>query len=184
MDDPIQLFSIATNHECLIRQFSFLFSCQWASLARQFGHSSGPTADYASLACILSNPWPTAFPTGRNGWSTQNADAGLRIPHRRESTQQVIETLKRGRALPSLDTFLKPPCFDTLHHAACHGPLITINHSEWRSDILILLYNFPPCFLHPKQSCIYGGIPHPFFAHSHWVQSDQTWALRDISLEG
>ncbi len=51
------------------------------------------------------------------------------------------------QALPGFDTFLKPPCFDTLHSAARHGPVIIINHSRWRSDIIILLHNSPPSLI-------------------------------------
>ena len=51
------------------------------------------------------------------------------------------------RALPGLDTFLKPHSYDTLCGAARHGPIIIINHSEWRSDIVILLHNSPPSLI-------------------------------------
>jgi CHAT domain-containing protein len=51
------------------------------------------------------------------------------------------------QALSGLDTFLKPPSFDTLRSAAFHGPVIIISHSEWRSDILILLHNSPPSLI-------------------------------------
>ena len=51
------------------------------------------------------------------------------------------------RALPGFDTFLKPPSFGTLSSAASHGPVIIINHSQWRSDILILLPNSPPSLI-------------------------------------
>ena len=48
------------------------------------------------------------------------------------------------QALPGFDTFLKPPSFDTLCSATSHGPVIIINHSRWRSDIVILLRDSPP----------------------------------------
>jgi len=51
------------------------------------------------------------------------------------------------QALPGLDTFLKPPSFDTLRSAASHGPVIIISHCEWRSDILILLHDSPPSLI-------------------------------------
>ncbi|KAI9462872.1 CHAT domain-containing protein [Lactarius psammicola] len=35
--------------------------------------------------------------------------------------------------------------FTTLRSAASHGPIILINHCEWRSDILIIFHNSPPC---------------------------------------
>ncbi|KAH9997069.1 hypothetical protein BJV77DRAFT_1065469 [Russula vinacea] len=49
------------------------------------------------------------------------------------------------RSLPGLGDFLTPPSFDTLRSAASRGPVIIINHSKWRSDILILLHDSPPC---------------------------------------
>ena len=51
------------------------------------------------------------------------------------------------RALPGFDTFLKPPSFDALRSAASHGPVIIINHSQWQSDILILLHSSPPSLI-------------------------------------
>jgi len=51
------------------------------------------------------------------------------------------------QALPGFDTFLKPPSFDTLRSAALHGPVIIINHSKYRSDIIIVLHNSPPSLI-------------------------------------
>jgi CHAT domain-containing protein len=51
------------------------------------------------------------------------------------------------QALPGLDTFLKPHSYATLCGAARHGPIIIINHSIWRSDIVILLHNSPPSLI-------------------------------------
>ena len=53
------------------------------------------------------------------------------------------------QALPSFDSFLASPpaSFDTLRSAASSGPVIIINHSKWRSDILVLLHNMPPSLI-------------------------------------
>ena len=51
------------------------------------------------------------------------------------------------RALPGFDRFLKFPLFDTLRSAASSGPIIIINHSKRRSDILILLHNASPSLI-------------------------------------
>jgi CHAT domain-containing protein len=51
------------------------------------------------------------------------------------------------RALPDLENFLMASPFDTLRSAAACGPVIIINHSKWRSDIIILLYNSPPSLI-------------------------------------
>jgi CHAT domain-containing protein len=51
------------------------------------------------------------------------------------------------QAVPGFDTFLKPPSFETLRSAARRGPVIIINHSIYRSDIIILLHNSPPSLI-------------------------------------
>ena len=51
------------------------------------------------------------------------------------------------RALPGFDRFLTFPLFDTLRSAASAGPVIIVNHSEPRSDILILLQNASPSLI-------------------------------------
>ncbi|KAH9972516.1 CHAT domain-containing protein [Russula compacta] len=54
------------------------------------------------------------------------------------------------RSLPGLGNFFTPPSFDTLRSATSHGPVIIINHTRWRSDILIL-HDGPPSLIttHP-----------------------------------
>ena len=59
------------------------------------------------------------------------------------------------RALPGFENFLMASPFDTLQSAAARGPVIIINHSVWRSDIIILLYNSPPSLI-PKIDNFYG----------------------------
>ncbi|KAI9454283.1 CHAT domain-containing protein [Lactarius psammicola] len=51
------------------------------------------------------------------------------------------------QALSGFDSFLTSPSFDTLHSAASSGPVIIINHSQWRSDILILLPDTSPSLI-------------------------------------
>jgi CHAT domain-containing protein len=49
------------------------------------------------------------------------------------------------RGQPGLEGFLKTPSFTTLRSAASRGPVVVINHCEWRSDIMIIFYNHLPC---------------------------------------
>ncbi|KAI9431642.1 hypothetical protein BJY52DRAFT_1423075 [Lactarius psammicola] len=51
------------------------------------------------------------------------------------------------QALPGFDSFLTSPSFNILRSAASSGPIIIINHSRWRSDILILLHNTSPSLI-------------------------------------
>ncbi|KAH8995829.1 CHAT domain-containing protein [Lactarius hatsudake] len=70
------------------------------------------------------------------------------------------------QALPGFDGFLTSPSFDTLRSAASSGPVIIINHSQWRSDILILLHYTSPSLI---------STPHDFF--------DRAIALKDKLLD-
>ncbi|KAH9053737.1 CHAT domain-containing protein [Lactarius vividus] len=51
------------------------------------------------------------------------------------------------QSLPGFQNFLKPLSFDALKSAASRGPVIIINHSQWRSDIVILHSNSAPSHL-------------------------------------
>jgi CHAT domain-containing protein/tetratricopeptide (TPR) repeat protein len=51
------------------------------------------------------------------------------------------------QALPGFDSFWISPSFETLRSAASCGPVIIINHSKWRSDIVILLHNTLPSLI-------------------------------------
>ncbi|KAH9037579.1 CHAT domain-containing protein [Lactarius hengduanensis] len=70
------------------------------------------------------------------------------------------------QALPGFDSFLTSPSFDTLRSAASSGPVVIINHSKWRSDILILLHYTSPSLI---------STPHDFF--------DRAIALKDKLLD-
>jgi CHAT domain-containing protein len=70
------------------------------------------------------------------------------------------------QSLPGFDGFLVSAPFDTLRSAASSGPVIIINHSRWRSDILILLHDMPPSLI---------STPHYFY--------DRATALKDKLLD-
>ncbi|KAI0003226.1 hypothetical protein BJV74DRAFT_948798 [Russula compacta] len=63
------------------------------------------------------------------------------------------------QAKPDFETFLDAPSSDNLRSAAVRGPVIMINHCEWRSDILILLHNSPPSLI-PTTNDFYGHANH------------------------
>src|SRR6266702_1173650 len=70
------------------------------------------------------------------------------------------------QALPGFDGFLTSSSFDTLRSAASFGPVIIINHSKYRSDILILLHNTSPSLI---------PTPHDFYQRAS--------ALKDMLLD-
>ncbi|KAH9170793.1 CHAT domain-containing protein [Lactarius sanguifluus] len=78
---------------------------------------------------------------------------GRLLLKQRELLKERDYLTSRIRALPGFDSFLKSPSFDTLRSAASSGPVIIINHSRWRSDILILLHNTSPSLIpNPRDS--------------------------------
>ena len=76
------------------------------------------------------------------------------IEKQQELLKERDTLISKIRGLSSLENFLLPLPFDTLRSAASHGPVIIINHCKWRSDIIIVLHNFPPSLI---------TTPHTFF---------------------
>ena len=72
---------------------------------------------------------------------------GRLVLKQRDLLKERAKLTSQIQALPGFDSFLTTPSFDTLRSAASSGPVIIINHSEWRSDILILLQNAPPSLI-------------------------------------
>jgi len=69
------------------------------------------------------------------------------VVRQRKLLEDREKLISQIQALSGFDTFLKPPSFDDLRFVACNGPVIIINHSKWRSDILILFRNCPPSLI-------------------------------------
>ena len=72
---------------------------------------------------------------------------GRLLVKQRKLLEERDGIISQIRSLPGLQNFLMPPSFDTLRSAALRGPVIIINHCSWRSDILILLYEYPPALI-------------------------------------
>jgi len=237
LDEIMQLYKKFADHRGTRSPYRFHNSCEWAQLARIYGHPSTSTAyDYALSSMQESLTFaPTVdiqhsrLVAMRINYETLPLDCAsyhVRTGH----LQRAVETLERGRALiwsemrglrssidqlrasdpdladklaainqdievlaltssqnnygdggeegvegmgpfgrlvvrqqrllddrdriisqirtrKGLESFLKPPSFDNLRSAAVHGPVIIINHSRWRSDIIILLHDSPPSLI-------------------------------------
>jgi len=72
---------------------------------------------------------------------------GHLVVRQRKLLDDHEKLISQIQALPGLDTFLKPPSFNTLHSATHHRLVIIINHSKWRLDIIILLHDTPPSLI-------------------------------------
>jgi len=87
----------------------------------------------------------------------------------RELLARRKELVLQIQALPGLKGFSKKPSFDTLRSAAMGGPVIVVNHSKWRCDILIILHDTHPCLI---------TTPDNFYSHAidlrDWLVCAQT----------
>ena len=72
---------------------------------------------------------------------------GRLVMRQRELLDNRNKLISQIQDLPGLENFLKPPSFDILRSAAARGPVIIINHSTMRSDILILHHDIPPSLI-------------------------------------
>ncbi|KAI9433888.1 CHAT domain-containing protein [Lactarius indigo] len=72
---------------------------------------------------------------------------GLLVVKYRRLLEERDTLISKMQAFPGFGDFLKGTSFDALYSAASRGPVIVINHSEWRSDIVILLHNSPPSLI-------------------------------------
>ncbi|KAH9955877.1 CHAT domain-containing protein [Russula compacta] len=98
---------------------------------------------------------------------------GRLVMKQRKLVEERDRLISQIRAQPGFDTFLIPASFDTLRSAAARGPVILINHSKWRSDIIILLHDSPPSLIPTRDD---------FYDHGKRLH-DKLLAARNIGLD-
>ena len=79
---------------------------------------------------------------------------GRLLLKQRDLLKERAKLISQIQALPGFDSFSTFSSFDTIRSAASSGPVIIINHSRWRSDILVLLHDMPPLLI-PTPSDFY-----------------------------
>ena len=99
---------------------------------------------------------------------------GRLLMKQRKLLEERDHIISQIRSMPNLRNFLMTPSFDTLRSAASHGPVIIINHSEWRSDILILLYDSPPSLIPTS---------HGFYDDANKLKDDLVGARKNQELD-
>jgi len=72
---------------------------------------------------------------------------GRLVVRQRGLLDEREKLISQSRARKGLESFLKPPSFDNLRSAAVRGPVVVVNNSRWRSDIIILLRDSPPSLI-------------------------------------
>ncbi|KAH9955989.1 CHAT domain-containing protein [Russula dissimulans] len=89
------------------------------------------------------DPWISSECSGAEGLDGMEPIGHL-VVKQRNLVEERKSVILQIQALPGFEWFLKAPSFDTICSAAVHGPVIIINHSEFHSDIIILLHGHPP----------------------------------------
>ena len=79
---------------------------------------------------------------------------GRLVLKRKKLVEERDALTSQIQSRPGSEGFLGTSSFDTLRSAASRGPVIIINHCEWRSDIIIIFHNSLPCSL-PTSSTFY-----------------------------
>ena len=70
---------------------------------------------------------------------------GRLVVKRKKLVEERDALISQIQSRPGSEGFLGAPSFDTLRSAASRGPVIIINHCEWRSDIIIIFHDSLPC---------------------------------------
>ncbi|KAH8991526.1 CHAT domain-containing protein [Lactarius akahatsu] len=99
---------------------------------------------------------------------------GRLLLKQRKLMKERDNLISQIQALPGFDCFLTSPSFDTLRSAASSGPVIIINHSTWRSDILILLHNTSPSLI---------PTPHDFYDRANVLKDRLLYSRHKYGLD-
>ena len=70
--------------------------------------------------------------------------AGDMLARKRNLVARLDALTERIRQSSGFADFLRPPSYQTLREAAKEGPVLILNHSKYRSDIMIVLHDRPP----------------------------------------
>ena len=88
---------------------------------------------------------------------------GRLVIKRKKLVEERDSLISQIQSRPGLEGFLGAPSIGTLRSAASRGPVIIINHCEWRSDIIIIIHNYLLCSIPTAET---------FFAHAKKLRDD------------
>jgi CHAT domain-containing protein len=100
-----------------------------------------------TVATTVAQSMDTAVDNHAAGGSQRLDPFGNLLMQQRKLLEVRGSLISLIQTLPGFENFLEPPSFDFLNSAAAHGPVVLINQSHWRSDIVILLKDSPPSLI-------------------------------------
>jgi tetratricopeptide (TPR) repeat protein len=98
---------------------------------------------------------------------------GRLVIKRMKLVEERDTLISQIQSRPGSEGFLRAPSWSTLRSAASCGPVVIVNHCEWRSDIIIIFHNSPPCSI---------PTPETFFANANNLR-DELVKARKHSLD-
>ncbi|KAI9443710.1 CHAT domain-containing protein [Lactarius psammicola] len=120
----------------------FVEDSEDSSLAKRFAEINQELeALTTSLTPSARSEMEDGVAQGRN-WTDP---FGRLVIKRQKLVEERDALISQIQCQPGSEGFLRASSFTTLRSAASRGPVILINHCEWRSDILILFHNSLPC---------------------------------------
>jgi CHAT domain-containing protein/tetratricopeptide (TPR) repeat protein len=141
-----------------------------APVFQLIGEDSPLAKKFAEINQQLETLTIAATPSGRpevEDSAHQRKDGtdafGRLVIKRYKLVEERDALISQIQSCPGLEGFLRAPSFTTLSSAASRGPVVIINHCEWRSDIVIIFHNYLPCSI-PTAKC--------FFAHANKMRDE------------
>jgi tetratricopeptide (TPR) repeat protein len=133
-------------------------------LARRFSEIN------QELEVLTMSVTPSGRPEIQDGVAQDGSDPfGQLVIKRKKLVEERDVLISQTQSQPGMEGFMKAPSFTSLCSAATRGPVILINHCEWRSDIVIIFHSSLPC-----------AIPTPkyFFARANELRDELVKARR------
>jgi tetratricopeptide (TPR) repeat protein len=134
------------------------------------GEDSPLAKKFAEINQELETLTVVATPSGRPGvedgahQDNNGTDPfGRLVIKRKKLVEERDGLISQIQSRPGLEGFLRAPSFDTLRSAAIRGPIVIVNHCEWRSDIIIIFHNSLPCAI---------PTPETFFARAKTLRDE------------
>ncbi|KAI0297321.1 CHAT domain-containing protein [Multifurca ochricompacta] len=138
----IEMGQFAQTIETLEQGRALLWS-EMRGLRNSMDHLSGVNSPLAAKLAAINQDLESLTMSVTPSGTIVISDGGSQI----EASGGRDILVSQIQELSGFGDFLKTPSFQTIRIAASHGPLIIINHSRWRSDILILVHNSPPSLI-------------------------------------